>query len=315
METVKIKQSMEQPQWPKKAKQHIKTDGKVDLSGEHIEDLSLLPSSKLTRQLNLSYVQIPNLDKLKPQPNLNSFIADGSTIGSLLNFRAIQTIKTLSMKNTPVSLHPNFIISLLLVCPNVSVINGKLISKQQISRASKYPKVCSELVNMGWMATYPPPDVLELDTLCKDYNLNSQSEDNNHNQNVEEEKEEYIDHFELDLQKFYLAHDRMIEDARRVCGLIPMGEEEEFQFEEEEALLENHSFVEEEEIQEDLTSNQEEEEVWDIEEGSVELPLIQRISTILMENGIEIDQNNIEESVLAAIDSLCLENEETLSNA
>lgn len=303
---------MEAPNWPKKAKQSVAENGKVDLSGEHIEDLSSLGTHKLMRELNLSYVQIPNIDRLKPQPNLNTFIADGSSITSLLNFKSIQTIKKISMKNTPVSTNPNFIISILLVCPHVTVVNGKLVSNIQKSRSQKYPPICSELVNRGWMASYPPPDEYKIDELCKKFNIPTQLEEPHEQETIPEEEEEYVNLFEKNIQEFYKIHDRLVNNARRRCGLkYTIYEEEEEFFEEEES---NQEPLEEEEIQmrEALFDDQlEEEEIWDTEEdNNVQLSLVERLANVLAENGIKVDESNLEESILNAIDSLCLEREE-----
>jgi hypothetical protein len=64
--------------WTKKAFQSLKTSGRVDLEGEHIDDLGRPGQPKIMRTLNLSYCQIRSISGLKPLPHLDTFIADGS---------------------------------------------------------------------------------------------------------------------------------------------------------------------------------------------------------------------------------------------
>ena len=192
--------------WPRKALQCLKSSSRVDLEGEHIDDLGRLGTLNLMRTLNLSYVQISSISGLKPQPNLETFIADGSQLSSFLNFSAISNIRRLSLINTPVSRDPHFLLTALIACPNLTSINGKMVPQSVRQRAANYPEVGKLLVNAGWMAEPQIPSDDEITTLCDKYQVDFGHSENNQ---VEEEEDD-VDHFEDILMSFYQKHEKLV---------------------------------------------------------------------------------------------------------
>ncbi|OHS99054.1 hypothetical protein TRFO_08618 [Tritrichomonas foetus] len=282
--------------WPKKALQCLKTSSRVDLEGEHIDDLSRLGSLNLMRQLNLSYVQISTLSGLKPQPNLETFIADGSQIANFMNFSSITNIRRLSLINTPVSRDPHFLLSALIACPNLTSVNGKMIPSSVRQRAQNYPEVGRLLINAGWMAEAQIPTDDEFTSLCDKYQVDFGHSENNQN----EEEEDDVDHFEEILASFYQKHDKLVLFMKRRCGFLPQEEEEEEEEEEEDFRNEL-----------EISSNGSETKLNDFDlDDDQQPPLVERLAEVLRENGIEFDQNDIHSSILNVVQELCNETEQ-----
>ena len=136
----------------------LRRTGCADFSGQPFVNLREFGSSRIMRELNLSYVQIDSISGLQLQPNLRTFIANGSSILSLKNFGAMPNVESVSMKESPVAQDPNFVTALLIICPHVAVVNGKMVGGRIKHRASQYPSVAARLIDAGWMPEYPCPD-------------------------------------------------------------------------------------------------------------------------------------------------------------
>ena len=286
-------------EWPAKALQCLKTSSCVNLEGEHIDDLSRLGQPKMMRQLNLSYVQIPSIEGLKPLPNLETFIADGSQISSLANFSAISGIRKLSLRQTPVSRDPQFALSVLLVCPSLTSLNGRQISETTRTRAERYPDTGRRLVDNGWMAEWPAPDDDKFAELCVEYGV--QEVDEEPAAGEEEEENGEVDRFEEVVAAYHRQHVLLVRRMKRRLNLLDDDEEEEEEIDEEE---------EEEEEASEADSNATDTKLEDFhyveaEEDDLEPTLVQKLVEILKENHVEIDENDQYNSVLEAIEALC----------
>jgi hypothetical protein len=271
--------------WSQKALQGLKHSTRVDLEGEHIDDLSRLGSPKLMRQLVLNYVQIPSIAGLKRQPQLETFIADSSQISSLTNFISIENVRKLSLRSTPVSRQPTVPLSVLLVCPNLVNLNGKLISSTLKQRAANYPPDGRKLVNAGWFAVFPYPSDAQLYQLSLQFGLASATTSV---QEEEDQIDDEVDNFEENLSNLWKQHDRLIRTAKRQLG-----------FEVPELSDEEIVVVEEEEEVSDKPSSQSESS-----KGASE-DLLKRLAGVLKSHDVELDEAALSESVLDAVDKLC----------
>lgn len=161
-----------QPKWFKQKERVLNSTGKLDLSGEIIQDLSFIGSRPSMKILDLSFSSIRSFEGLAAQPKLDYLILDGSTISSFKNASSISKITKISLTNTPVSSIPNYKLSLLIVCgKNLRVINGKIIPEKLKRKAESYPPIVSKLIDSGWMAEYPCPDDVDIEELCIEYGI------------------------------------------------------------------------------------------------------------------------------------------------
>lgn len=285
-------------EWPAKALQCLKTSSCVNLEGEHIDDLSRLGQPRMMRQLNLSYVQLPSIEGLKPLPNLETFIADGSQISSLANFSAISGIRKLSLRQTPVSRDPQFALSVLLVCPALTSLNGRQISEIARTRAERYPDIGRRLVDNGWMAEWPAPDDDKFAELCVEFGV--QEVDAVEPGADEEEDGEEVDRFEEVVAAYHRQHRLLVRRTKKRLELLDDEEEE------EEDVIEEEEEEEEASEQSNATDTKLEDFHYvEAEEDDLEPTLVQKLVEILKENNVEIDENDQYNSVLEAIEALC----------
>jgi hypothetical protein len=262
----------------------------VDLEGEHIDDLSRLGQPRVLRSLSVAYCQISSIARLKPLPQLTTFIADGSQISSFINFFAISNIRKLSLIRTAVAKAPTFVLSALLVCPQLTNLNGKQVPALQIQRAARYPALGKALVNAGWFADFPSPHEDRLGELSVQYRIELPADDNEPPP-LDDEPAEEVDTFEQDLQQLWKEHEAIVERARERCerGRAPDdgGQEQ----------------ATESEPKTELAPEEEEEE----EEAAGPPSLVARLAEVLKDNEIEVDEGNLYSSVLRAVDGLCSE--------
>jgi hypothetical protein len=246
------------------------------------------------RQLVLSYVQISSIERLKPQPQLETFTADSSQISTFKNFMSIGSVRKLSLRNTPVSREPSFALSALIICPNLVTLNGQVVSSLVKRRAANYPSLGRVLVNAGWLAQFPYPSEDRLYELAAKFGVASATT------SVREEEEDDIDHdfdrFDEVLGNLWRRHDRLVGRALRRCGFptSEVSEEEEKGGREEE--------------DDDTTGRG---------SGSDALAdsgqdLLRRIAGILKDHDLPVDEADLSESVLDAVDKLCADSNEAL---
>jgi hypothetical protein len=285
--------------WPQKAIQCLKYSSRVDLEGEPIDDLGRLGQLKLMRQLNLSFVQLDSLAGLKPQPQLEAFTADDSQISSFINFIAIENVRKLSLRKTPVSSNPQFLLSAAIICPNLANLNGRQVSQTIQQRAQSCPRLGRLLVNAGWFAVFPYPSDYQLSQLAATYRVSSESEVAEPPEEEEEVGDTDIDRFEDVLTGFFERHQRLVRTVKRRLG-FPV--EKSFDYEREEEVLPQP-------ISESSSSKSE--TSLDEAERVQQLPvLVSRLAGVLKDHAVELDDNNLCESVLDAVDRLCAENNE-----
>lgn len=202
--------------WLKDKEREFRKTGKLDISGEMLENLSFIGSRPTMKTLDLSFTSIKSLEGLPPQPKLEYLILDGSTIESFKNGFSISSISKISIRNTPISKIPNYKISLLLICDkNLRIIDDRIIPSKLKQKAEKYPPICRKLVNQGWIAEYPCPSESDLIEICFKYGLSYQEETQNKNLNNLSEiplfEEKDIDEM---ISKYSSKHQKMLEKAK-----------------------------------------------------------------------------------------------------
>jgi hypothetical protein len=160
------------PQWLAQKLRLLGRTGRLDLSGEILDDLSILGSRAALKHLDLSFTRMQTLAGLPLQPRLESIVLDSSDLQNFKNFRAIQAVASISLKNTPVSHLPNFKLSLLLVLgSSLRVINGQQVNAQLRQKAAAYPAIAADLVNCGWVAESPSHLEANMEALCRRFGL------------------------------------------------------------------------------------------------------------------------------------------------
>jgi hypothetical protein len=279
--------------WPCKILQGLKTSSSVDLEGEHIDDLSRLGQHKMMRHLNLSYVQITSLAGLKPQPNLESLTAIGSRITSFQNFSAIAGIRRLVLNNTPVARAPQFVLSAVLICPNLTSLNERQIPDLTRNRAKSYPYPGRLLVDAGWLAEFPyPPDDRLADLAVKFGVVEPEEEED-----AQTATEEAEDRFEDVLAGLWRRHEKLVKRAQcRSQGITP--EPDDDSVANEEVVPESRSAEGSSDLDTPAADPGGEEE---------EPSLLLRVAGLLRENDMELDDADLYNSVLLAVENLCVE--------
>lgn len=289
------------PLWKKKANDCLKRSYKVDLSGENIDNLQNFGTNKLMVQLDLSYVQsISSLEGLSLQPALQTLILDGSSISSLKNFSSISTVTSLSLKNTPLFLSTprfNLIASILIILPKLKIYNGKLLSQKTIEKvkAANYPPETAEMVNLGWIVEYPCPAQSVFAKIYAEI-VDPTTEINIETPVIEPDSQQ------LPVEKSVkpISGDNFDEIAqiskRSHSAFSPSYSPFKSQIE----ISPRRSPKSFKDIQNEQNEN--------------ESNLTQKVADILRNHGIEIDVNNLQRSVLNAIDSLCSERERQVNS-
>lgn len=271
----------------------MRKTGRADLSRQPFVDLSELSSSRVMRELDLSHVQIESIAGLPFQPNLRTFIANGSSILSLRNFGAIPNVESVSLRDTPVSRDPNFVTALLIICPNIAIVNGRMVSSRIKERAARYPDVVVRLVDAGWMPTYPCPDDSELKEACEEFEVEWAYEEE---EELVEDLSDHDDDFEESLNSFYAEQQKIVSAARRFCGL-EVAEEEEDTGNSPSSPSSHASESDPEEEPEPVVRHVDKQ------------PLLSKIAKVLTDSGIEVKEEEMQSSVMKIIDTLCVQRE------
>jgi hypothetical protein len=167
---------------------------------------------------------------------LDTFIADRSRISSFMNFVAIEGIRTLSLRDTPLSRAPQFVLSAAVVCPRLTSLNGKRLSELIRRRADAYPTPGRKLVNLGWFAEFPYPSEDRLSEIAAGFGAPKEREAQAPVQDVKEEPED-ADKFEGLLAGLWRQHAEIVESARGRCDAPPRSPSDGPQVEEEETPL------------------------------------------------------------------------------
>lgn len=133
--------------------------------------------SENVKHLQISGTPVTSLEGLPPLNNLQSFVADRTLIDSFTNLSAISHATKISLKGTPLSRRSNYKLSLLLVFgPNLSSIDGAVISAAVRERAATYPSYAGTFVCKGWRVEVPCPDDSTWESLSRQWNIPLPSE-------------------------------------------------------------------------------------------------------------------------------------------
>ncbi|EAY11284.1 hypothetical protein TVAG_061880 [Trichomonas vaginalis G3] len=202
-----------------------------------IETVFTLPefkkSSNLIKTFNLSRTDFKSAENMPLLPNVTTFIADNTEIANFKNFLNMPSLTKISIKNTPVSKEKTLKLTLyLLFGEALSSVSGTLIPQSVIERAEQYPPFTRDLINAGWIATYPPPSDEEFEQICKDYNVEYKNEQNSDENNSEnDEEEEFSDeNYCFLIQSLRDRQEKMLADAAEYFGVEEEEEENEEQF-------------------------------------------------------------------------------------
>ncbi|EAX90502.1 hypothetical protein TVAG_311300 [Trichomonas vaginalis G3] len=283
-----------EPLWLQKVKQLLKKSYSLDLSGENITDIKLFPRTTALKHLNLSYTQLKSLQGLKLQKALQTLSIEGSSISSFAGFSVVRSISNITLKRSLVEKIPNYQTSLLIVCPNLHTIDGKVVRSSTKIIAQKLAEnpLIPKLVNLGWIATYPIEDE-EVEELARQFGILDEHLTATHFQG-----DHQGDQFEDELRRIDEEHNRIVEEAKKSCGFATT-DAEGMEFQEEE-------FQDETQVEASGSA--------DIQHIDVpNYTLLDRVATILAFAGHQIDPKNLQESVLRIIENLCEQQYQKLS--
>jgi hypothetical protein len=158
------------PLWLNEKLALARRTGLLDLSGEILDDLSILGSRLSLKHLILSFTPLRTLDRLPLQPNLDFLAVDSSDLQNFTNFRALPKLTSVSLKNTPAARRPHFKLSLAIVIgSSLRSVNGQQVHSQLRERAAQYPPAAANLVNAGWFAEWPVPDEARFEALTQEF--------------------------------------------------------------------------------------------------------------------------------------------------
>ncbi|OHT03556.1 hypothetical protein TRFO_29053 [Tritrichomonas foetus] len=218
------------PTWLNNRLYFLKTQGRMNLASESRVDLSIFGNPELSKQfammkyLDLSRTPLTSVDGLVHNKRLKHFTANKSHINTLRNFRALRSVDSVCMLETPISKHPTFKLSLLLVIgDHLHTIDNQLISQSLRDKAKTYSPIAADLINAGWMAEYPCPPVETLNQLCQQYGIQPNPKATNP---IDLQVYSYIDKnmytgdFETTLQKLKRKHEEMLKQGQALFGLI-----------------------------------------------------------------------------------------------
>jgi hypothetical protein len=284
------------PNWVKRALQSLTTSSRVDLSGEAIDDLGLLGQLTVMRTLDLSCVPLSSISNLKPNLQLETFIADNSQLSSFTNFSSISNIRKLSLLRTPISQEPNFILSALVICPNLTSVNGKQPPPLLRQRAANYPEVARQFVNAGWFVEFPYPTEQRIAALCTQYNIDLPTSDLSSSEVTGEEQKVEPDKFEDTLKMLWQEHHALVRRVRRAVRLTAADDRTSTTVDED--GTEGGTTGESSIITDSTVDN---------DEVGEHRPLLERLVGLLKEHGIQLDDLDWYGSVLHAVDTLCVE--------
>ena len=220
------------PAWLSRRLHTLKRTGVLTLIKEKNVDLASLQIKDMCsyiqfiKTLDLTGTPIQSIENLPFLPRITSFIADYSELQNCINFSAISTTTSISVKKTPLSKLPHYKLSILLaVGPNIVKIDGKMISPVLLNRYKKYPEYVRDLVNKGWVVEYPCPSPSKLLSLCKQYKVEIPDEEEqtefppDEEETFVEEEAPVVD-FDSLAQKLWNQHEDMLQKKQAMFGII-----------------------------------------------------------------------------------------------
>lgn len=259
------------PQWAARRIPTLKRNGSLSFLRESIVDLSVLghpqmkPYMKFVKTLDLTGTPISSLDGIPTLSTITSVKLDQTKLENLKGISAIAGATSISLTKTPFESVPHYKLSLLICIPSLVKIDNKMVTDVLKRRAAMYPPFTAELINKGWIATYPLPSREEFEKLCEEYNVEVPEEEEEEEDIAVEEEEEEINEDPWDFEKIAMrlwhTHELLIQKKLALFGVV------------------------------------EEVESYDDDIG-------ERIASLFNLHGIEVDGTD-EHSVLAAVDALC----------
>ena len=172
------------PKWLQLKIPEINKSGKMDCSKDgrfNVESLKIKqfsPYFNIIRYLNISNTSITDLSSFPKFPALTTFIANQTQISSFTNFSVLLGITKISLKDTPISHEKSYLISLTaLLSPNLSIIDGKIISESTKEKAKNLGKLVCSLIDSGWIMPIPIPNSYEIMDECHKRGISFDSSD------------------------------------------------------------------------------------------------------------------------------------------
>ena len=273
----------ERPSWFEQKLKEMLVSGCLNLDGEHLQDLSMIPKTACCKGLILSFTPITSFAGLSSLPKLEYLILDNSNIENFANISAIANVTRISLYHTPVSKKANCRLSLIIACGrSLRVIDGKAVSERLREKAETYPPIAKKLIDHGWIATYPCPDDEMLEQLCHDFGVEKE----------EPRKKTYTSTFvaEKDIDdviaKYKRMHQKMLQQAEEALT----GDCDESNDMEEPTFKKSHAKVknfDETEVTDEFGEEDEEEE-FEINGFNPNL-LSYRVLEVLKNYGFEVD--------------------------
>lgn len=202
-------EKLERPSWFEQKLKEMLVSGCLNLDGEHLQDLSMIPKTACCKGLILSFTPITSFAGLSSLPKLEYLILDNSNIENFANISAIANVTRISLYHTPVSKKANCRLSLIIACGrNLRVIDGKAVSERLREKAATYPPIAKKLIDHGWIATYPCPDDEMLEQLCNDFGVEKETRKKTYTSTFVAEKD--IDDV---IAKYRRIHQKMLNEA------------------------------------------------------------------------------------------------------
>lgn len=214
------------PSWLQRRVHSLRRTGKLSFINETDVDPSALRQLGneifFIKTLDFSKTKIETLDGMPRLTKVTSFIADQSNLSDFRNFISLSSATSISIKKTPISKIPHYKLNILLASgPNLVKIDGQVITSTLRARYEQYPSACCQLVNAGWIATYPCPPHDKLIEICNQYNI-PPPEEVPETSFQEDEEEVVIDPSDFDklASKLKAKHEVLLQRKQALFGII-----------------------------------------------------------------------------------------------
>lgn len=143
--------------------------GLISIQDPEITSLAgfgVMPHLKI---LNISRSHIKSLDALPAQPLLNQIVADHSELSSFAGLSRHKKLRDVSFIGTPLESKPNSRLACIIVVgPNIAIVNKRGVKKSEREEASRYPKITKLLLEAGWELESPVPSPEKFREILKD---------------------------------------------------------------------------------------------------------------------------------------------------
>ena len=220
--------------WIERRLRILRSTGKLNLAGEEnftVEGLNeekYQGDLKFAKSVNLSRLQIGSFEGFPRMPKVTDLVADNTKIKNLKNLvKAFPNLRNLSLKGSENIDSRLLLISVILLYPQLTTFNGRLIPQTYREKAEKYPSFASSLVNNGWIAQYPVPSYDTFASLCDEFGVELKTEDmippleesDDSFTNMKETPEADLD-FEKMIESLHNEHEQMLQRSQGFLGFI-----------------------------------------------------------------------------------------------